>query len=74
MFSEVREYLTPRAYNLLTDPGETYNILFPHTWVRRRRGGNWKSTGGHWRHTHPFGRESPIRTNQAGDEMMVASD
>ena len=35
VFSEVREYLTPRAYNLLTDPGETYNILFPHTWVAK---------------------------------------
>lgn len=35
VFSEAREYLTPRLYNLLTDPGETYNVLFPHTWVAK---------------------------------------
>ena len=35
VFSETREYETPRLYNLLIDPGETHNVLFPHTWVPR---------------------------------------
>jgi len=35
VFSEVKEYSTPRVYNLLSDPGETNNILFPHTWVTK---------------------------------------
>ncbi len=30
---EIRTYGTPRVYNLLTDPGESQNVLFPHTWV-----------------------------------------
>ena len=29
----LREYTMPRLYNLLSDPGETDNVLFPHTWV-----------------------------------------
>ncbi len=33
LFSETRNYGTPRVYNLLTDPQESENILFPHTWV-----------------------------------------
>lgn len=33
VFSETLTYGTPRVYNLLTDPGETQNMLFPHTWV-----------------------------------------
>ncbi len=33
IFSETREYGTPRVYNLLTDPQESENVLFPHTWV-----------------------------------------
>jgi arylsulfatase len=28
-----REYTMPRAYNLLSDPQEHDNVLFPHTWV-----------------------------------------
>jgi arylsulfatase A-like enzyme len=35
VFSEVKVYTTPRVYNLLTDPGETSNVLFPHTWVTK---------------------------------------
>ncbi len=35
VFSETRVYETPRLYNLLVDPGETHNVLFPHTWVPR---------------------------------------
>lgn len=30
---EVREYAMPRLYNLLNDPQENDNVLFPHTWV-----------------------------------------
>ncbi len=33
VFSETRTYGTPRVYNLLTDPQERVNVLFPHTWV-----------------------------------------
>lgn len=29
----LREYTMPRAYNLLNDPFERDNVLFPHTWV-----------------------------------------
>jgi arylsulfatase len=29
----LREYTMPRLYNLLSDPQERDNILFPHTWV-----------------------------------------
>ncbi len=35
VFSEVKDYGVPRVYNLLTDPGETENVLFPNTWVPR---------------------------------------
>jgi arylsulfatase len=30
---EVHTFSMPRAYNLLTDPQERDNVLFPHTWV-----------------------------------------
>ena len=33
VFSEVLTFGTPRVYNLLNDPGETQNVLFPATWV-----------------------------------------
>ncbi len=33
VFSETLSYGTPRVYNLLTDPQERENVLFPHTWV-----------------------------------------
>jgi arylsulfatase len=29
----LRTYTMPRLYNLLTDPQERDNVLFPHTWV-----------------------------------------
>ena len=32
-FSEVRVYTSPRVYNLLNDPREGDNVLFPNTWV-----------------------------------------
>ncbi len=30
---DLREYTMPRVYNLINDPQERDNILFPHTWV-----------------------------------------
>ena len=36
VFSETRKYETPKLYNLLADPGETTNVLFPHTWVPKK--------------------------------------
>jgi arylsulfatase len=30
---ELREYRMPRVYNLINDPQERDNVLFPHTWV-----------------------------------------
>lgn len=32
---ELRTYTMPRAYNLLNDPQEKDNVLFPHTWVTK---------------------------------------
>jgi arylsulfatase len=29
----LREYTMPRLYNLINDPQERDNVLFPHTWV-----------------------------------------
>jgi arylsulfatase len=29
----LREYAMPRVYNLINDPQERDNVLFPHTWV-----------------------------------------
>ena len=31
--SKVEEYGMPRVYNLLSDPQERENVLFPNTWV-----------------------------------------
>ncbi len=33
LFSETRSYEIPRVYNLLSDPQERENVLFPNTWV-----------------------------------------
>ncbi len=33
ILSETRSYGLPRVYNLLKDPGEQQNVLFPETWV-----------------------------------------
>lgn len=32
-FGQMRTYTMPRVYNLLTDPQERDNVLFPNTWV-----------------------------------------
>ena len=32
-FDQLRTYTLPRVYNLLTDPQERDNVLFPATWV-----------------------------------------
>jgi arylsulfatase len=31
----LRNYSMPRVYNLISDPQETDNVLFPHTWVMK---------------------------------------
>ncbi len=31
----LREYTMPRVYNLMNDPQERDNVLFPHTWVTK---------------------------------------
>ena len=31
----LREYTMPRVYNLISDPQERDNVLFPHTWVTK---------------------------------------
>ncbi len=31
--TETMNYGMPRIYNLIKDPGETQNVLFPETWV-----------------------------------------
>ena len=33
IFSPTLNYDTPKVYNLLNDPGERENVLFPYTWV-----------------------------------------
>jgi arylsulfatase len=33
VYSETRSYGMPRVYDLLTDPRESQNVLFPNTWV-----------------------------------------
>jgi arylsulfatase A-like enzyme len=33
VFGELHTYTMPRVYNLLTDPQERDNVLFPNTWV-----------------------------------------
>ncbi len=33
VFGETKEYGMPRVYNLLSDPRESVNVLFPNTWV-----------------------------------------
>jgi arylsulfatase len=32
----LREYTMPRVYNLINDPGELDNVLFPNTWVLKK--------------------------------------
>jgi arylsulfatase A-like enzyme len=35
VFSSEVKWPTPRLYNLLTDPKEHHNVLFPNTWVAK---------------------------------------
>jgi arylsulfatase len=35
VFSETRKLGMPRIYNLLADPQESQNVLFPNTWVTK---------------------------------------
>ncbi len=36
IFSETKKYDTPKIYNLLNDPAERENVLFPYTWVAEK--------------------------------------
>jgi arylsulfatase len=36
IFSPTLTYDTPKIYNLLNDPGERQNVLFPNTWVAEK--------------------------------------
>ena len=36
IFSKTETFDTPRIYNLLNDPGERDNVLFPYTWVAEK--------------------------------------
>lgn len=36
VFSPTESFDTPRVYNLLNDPHERDNVLFPHTWVAEK--------------------------------------
>ncbi len=36
IFSPTLAYDTPKIYNLMTDPGERLNVLFPNTWVAQK--------------------------------------
>ena len=33
VFGQTREYGMPKVYNLINDPQERENVLFPNTWV-----------------------------------------
>ena len=35
VFDELRTYTMPRVYNLMNDPQERDNVLFPNTWVTK---------------------------------------
>ena len=39
VFSEKVEWGMPRVYNLLSDPQERENVLFPNTWVPKAASG-----------------------------------
>lgn len=36
IFSPTLAYDTPKIYNLMADPGERLNVLFPNTWVAQK--------------------------------------
>jgi len=36
IFSPTEKFDTPRIYNLMNDPGERDNVLFPYTWVAEK--------------------------------------
>ncbi len=55
VFGETRSYGTPRVYDLLTDPKESSNVLFPHTWVPKA------ALGQLGEHIQSLGANPPIR-------------
>ena len=54
-FGELRTYTMPRVYNLLHDPQERDNVLFPHTWVPKAALGQLEE------HIASLKRQPPIR-------------
>ncbi len=59
VFSETLSYGTPRVYNLRTDPGETQNMLFPHTWVPKAALGQLAQHGASLRANPPIAPGTP---------------
>ena len=55
ILSETLDYGMPRIYNLLKDPGETQNVLFPETWVPKAALGQLGA------HVVSLGKEPPIK-------------
>jgi arylsulfatase A-like enzyme len=53
--SETHSYGMPRVYNLIKDPGETQNVLFPETWVPKAGLGQLGA------HAVSLGKEPPIK-------------
>ena len=59
VFSETLSSVTPRVYNLCTDPGETQNMLFPHTWVPKAALGQLAQHGASLRANPPIAPGTP---------------
>jgi len=68
VFSETLSYGTPRVYNLRTDPGETQNMLFPHTWVPKAALGQLARHGASLRANPPIAPGTPDPYRPPGSE------
>jgi len=66
ILSETLAYGLPRVYNLLKDPGETQNVLFPETWVPKAALGQLGA------HAVSMRQEPPIKPGQP-DPYVPAS-
>jgi len=58
ILSQTMDYGMPRIYNLLKDPGETQNVIFPETWVPKA------ALGQLGLHMRSLAQEPPIRAGQ----------
>ncbi len=70
ILSETHSYGMPRIYNLLKDPGETQNVLFPETWVPKAALGQLGA------HVVSLRKEPPIkgrriRTSLQNDQALI---